>query len=200
MFTLNVKANVQGTVDYLNRIKNGIGDRAITSSLNKTIAQAQTQMIRGITAEYNIKASDVRDRLQIQRARRNGMQFTATLVGNPAGRAKRALNLIRFVESKVSLAQGRRRAKAGTQGQVFFKVKRSGGLRTIKGAFILNVPGAPVFLRTGPGRGDIKPAYTIGIPQMFQAKKIQVPVQQWINVNFPRIFNSDVRYFFGTVK
>ena len=41
MFTINVKADVQPTIDYLNKLAKGIGDKAITSALNKTVTQAE---------------------------------------------------------------------------------------------------------------------------------------------------------------
>jgi hypothetical protein len=199
MFSINVKANVKPAVDHLNRIAKNLGDKALTSALNKTMAQVRTQMIRGITAEYAIKAADVRERLQLRRASRRGMQFTATLIGNPAGRAKRAMNVIRFLERSVSLAQARKRRKSGTLGVLRFKIRRAGGLQTIKGAFISN-NGRTVFRRTGKARLPIEAVQTIGVPQMFQAKKVQIPVQRWITANFPIIFRHEMAYFLSTVR
>lgn len=199
MFSINVKANVKPTVDYLNRIAKSLGDKAITSALNKTIAQVRTQMIRGITKEYVIKAADVRERLQLRRASRTGMRFTATLIGNPAGRAKRAMNIIRFLERSTSLAQARKRRKAGTLSSLYFKIRRAGGKQTIQGAFVAN-NGRTVFRRIGKARLPIEAVQTIGVPQMFNAKKVQIPVQRWITSNFPRIFEREARYYLGTAR
>ena len=154
-------------------------------------------MIRGITASTPSLRQTVRERLQLQRASRTGMQFTATLIGNPAGRAKRAMNVIRFIEKSVSLAQARKRRKAGTLGALRFKIRRAGGMQTIKGAFIGN-NGRTVFRRTGKARLPIEAVSTIGVPQMFQARKVQLPVQRWITENFPRIFDREMRYFLRT--
>jgi hypothetical protein len=198
MFTLNVKCDVQPTIDYLNRIAKDLGDKAIASALNKTIAQTRTQMIRGITGEYVIKAADVRERLQVHRAKRAGLAFTATLFGNPAGRAKRAMNVIHFVAQKATLRAYRK--KGSTGGPVLMvKIKRAGGAKPIAGAFIAN-NGRTVFRRVGKSRLPIVPVQTIGVPQMFNAKKVQLPVQRWINENFPRIFDREVRYFLSTVR
>ena len=199
MFSINVKCDVQPTIDYLNRLAKSLGDQVIASALNKTVAQARTQMIRGITSEYAISAATVRERLQLRRASRTGMNFTATLIGNPAGRAKRAMNVIRFIERKVTLAEARRRGKAGTLGVLRFKIKRAGGMQTIAGAFIAN-NGRTVFRRTGKARLPIEAVSTIGVPQMFNAKKVQIPVQRWITENFPRIFDRETRYFLSTIK
>jgi len=199
MFTLDVKADVQPKVAELNAIRAGLGDRAITSALNKTVAQAKTQIARGIGQEYALPSADIKERLAIQRASRSGMRFTAVLLGNPAGRAKRSLNVIRFLERSTSLAEARRRGKHGTIAELHFKIRRQGGKTTIKGAFIGN-RGRTVFRRTGDARLPIEPVQTIGVPQMFQAKKVQVPVQQWITVNFPRIFDAELRYYLSTVR
>lgn len=199
MFTISVKTNVKPTVDWLNRISKGIGDRSIVSALNKTIAQVNTRMARAITAEYNIKSADVKARLRVQRARRAGLAFTATLQGN-AGSGKRAMNMVYFLERKVTLAEAKRRRRGGTLRDLRFKVRKRGGVKTVKGAFLLNVPGSPVMRRTGTGRSDFEPLRTIGVPSMFQAKKVQVPEQRWIDANFPRIFDREWRYFLSTVK
>ncbi len=199
MFTLNVKADVQPTINRLNAIANGLGDRAIVSAINKTAAQAKTQISRGIREEFNISAALVRERLLLQRARRAGLHFTATLIGNPHGRARRAMNLIHFVERKTTLAEARRRAKAGTLAQLHFKVKRKGGKQTLPGAFIGN-QGRTVFIRVGKERTPIRAVQTIGVPQMFQTRRVQDPVLRWIRVEFPRIFASEVRYYLSTVR
>ena len=199
MFTINVKWDVRPMIDHLNRVAKGLGDQAITSALNKTAAQAKTQMIRGITAEYAISAALVRERLQVQRAKRAGMQFTATLVGNPSGTAKRAMNVIHFLERATSMAEARRRRKSGTLAALYFKIKRAGGKQTIQGAFIGN-QGRTVFRRVGKARLPIEPVQTIGVPQMFMARKLQIPVQEWITREFPRIFDHEMRYFLSTVK
>jgi hypothetical protein len=199
MFTLDVKHDVQPMINKLNSIAKGLGDKAVVSSLNKTVAQARTQISRGIREEFNISAALVRERLSVQRARRAGLHFTATLIGNPHGRAKRAMNLIHFVERKTTLAEARRRGKAGTLAQLYFKVKRSGGKQTLPGAFIGN-QGRTVFIRVGKGRTPIKAVQTIGVPQMFETKRVQQPVQRWIQAEFPRIFASEVRYYLSTVR
>ena len=40
------------------------------------------------------------------------------MVGNPAGRAQAVAELIRFMETKVTLAERRRRRKAGTLSEL----------------------------------------------------------------------------------
>ncbi len=199
MFTLNVKIDTKPVIDHLNAIKKGLGDQAITSALNDTAAQARTQMIRGITATYAIPASLVRERLSLSRASRNGLRFTATLIGNPNNRAKRSMNLIHFIEKSVTLAQAKKRRKDDTLNTLRVQILKAGGKKLLPGAFIGN-KGRTVFMRTGPGRLPIVPVQTVGVPQMFSAHKVQDPVTRWIRDNFPRIFESKAKYFLSTVK
>jgi hypothetical protein len=198
MFTLNVKADVASTVAYLNRVKDGLGSQVITASLNKTIATVNTQMVRGIAQTYNVKQSDIRDKLSIQKARRAGENFEAILYGNPYGRKRRALNLIHFLQTRKTLAAYRRKGARGRDVLQFQIIK--GKTVTVPGAFILNVPGSPVFHRTGVGRKAIEPLYTVGIPQMFMAHKVQDPVQAMIPVEFAKQFEQAFRYFLSTAR
>jgi hypothetical protein len=200
MFTLRIASDVRPARDKLNSLSTALGDRALVSALNKTVAQAKTQMSTHIREEFNISAALVRERLSVTRASRSGQRYSATLLGNPYNRAKRSMNVINFLERKVTLAEARRRKKSDTLNQLRFKIRRTGGKATIKGAFILPVPGSPVFQRVGPAHGDIKPVQTIGVPQMFNTKRVNLPVQQWVTDNFPRIYDEQARYYLSTIK
>ncbi len=204
MFTLNVRADVKGTIDYLNRVQKGIGDKVLVESLNRTIggpnSGANKQMIDGIANTYNIKKSDIREKLSIRKASRKGQVFSAELRGNPYGRSRRALNVIRFLKGSIAAAQRRKVRKVGrgegTKRDLQFQIAK-GAVKTIDGAFILNVPGNPVVRRID---GRLVGVQTIGVPQMFQARKVQDPVIRWIEANFPVIFDGRVKYYLSTVK
>lgn len=198
MITLNVKIDVQPTINYLNRVKAGLGDRAIASALNKTVDQSKTQMSQQIRQEYNLTAEFVRSRLVVQHAKASGQRFTATLIGNPQGTSHYALNVIRFLERKVTLAEARRRRKSGSLYELRFQIRR-GQTKTIAGAFIGN-NGRTVFRRIGKARLPIEAVATVGVPQMFNAKRVRGYVERWIADNFPRIFDHEARYYLSTVK
>lgn len=199
LFQVKVGLRIDGARARLNAAKRGLGDRATVSALNKTASQAQTQMSRVIRQDYNISASLVRERLRVRRAARRGeFTFEAALMGN-ANNQSRAMNLIHFLERKTTLAEGRRRAKAGTQNQLFFKIKKRGGKPTIPGAFIGN-RGRTVFIREGLARLPIKPVQTIGVPQMFNTRKNRGAVEQFIRENFPRIYQREIAYYLSTVN
>ena len=197
-FTLDVRANVAPTIERLNAIKAGLGDRVITVSINETIDQTKTLMARNIAAEFNVKVSDVKQWLTISGAKRAGEKFAATLFGNPFGRKRRALNLIRFLLTAQTRTAYRRKGTIGTD-VLRFRIK-TGQTIAIPGTFILNVPGHPVFRRVGQGRSAIEPAYAIGIPQMFMAHKVYDPVIAFVGPKFNEVFARRLRYFLDTVR
>jgi len=152
----------------LARLQSDLRDKALSASLNKVGPKARTEMTRAITSEFALKTSDVRPRLSLSKASRNHL----VVVLDPYGsrRRGRSLNLIHFVEQRVSLAEMRRRRQSGDR-QIRFKIKRGGGLKKIPGAFIGN-RGRTVFRRTGKDRLPIQAVSTIDVPQMFNARRI----------------------------
>jgi len=204
MISISIKTDIDKTVRELERIRRGIGERATVMALNKTAAKAKTEMVRAITSEYVIRASDVRPRMRVQRARRG--RLTAVL--DPfasVSRRGRSLNVVHFLERKVSLAEARRRRKAGTLSQLRFRIKKTGGPRTIKGAFIGNkgrtiferVPGSVMSSRekySGTKHAEgIRPVQTLGVPQMFGVRRISDRVVRRIRKEFPIEFDRAVR-------
>ena len=191
MISLDMKMDVRKLNKDLAGLRLDLRNRATVMALNKTAAKAKTEMVRAITSEFALPASDVRSKLRILKASRNGLK--ATLDPFASGSRKgRSMNLIRFLEKKVSLAEGRRRSKAGTQNQLRFKVKKQGGFKTIKGAFIGN-EGRTVFRRSGDGRFPIEAVSTIGVPSMFNTKRINARVIARIRKEFPIEFERASR-------
>ncbi len=181
----------------LNCIQRGLGDRAAAMALNKTASKARTEMTRAITSEYNLRASEVRARLRILRARRG--RLVAQLDPFAGGRPGRSMNVIRFLERKVTLAEARRRRRSGTQNVLRFRIKRRGGVKIIPGAFIGN-RGRTVFRRVGRTRLPIEPVQTIDVPQMFNARRINVRVIARIRRELPVEMERAVRHVLRSVR
>lgn len=173
--------------------------RVVPAALNKVADKARTEMTRAITGEFNIPASEVRARLSVIRAKRDVMKWRAVLHPFASARRGRSLNMIRFVERSVSMAEIRRRKATGAQNQLYFKIKRNGARKTIQGAFIAN-KGRTVFVREGDKRLPIKALSTIDVPQMFNTRRIQWRVINKINadmqVEFDRAINAALRGVF----
>lgn len=155
--------------------------KAAVSALNKTVAKAKTRMSREIRSEYNLPASKVNAALRIQRASfSQGLARIEATLESPSTYG-RAMNVIHF--SALQTATG-----------VMVKIKRVGGKTLIRSAFIAN-KGRTVFKRTGPKRLPIEPVQTIGIPQMFNAKRITEVVLQLVEDDFPQQFDREARYY-----
>lgn len=172
MIRLDVRG-VDGVVRSLKRLREDLRDRAMTAALNKVGPKARTEMTRAITSEYALPAADVRPRLGLTKASR--ARLVVVLDPFASRRRGRSLNLIRFVERSVSLAEARRRRNSDTLNQLHFKIRRGAGFTQIPGAFIAN-KGRTVFKREGRARLPIQALSTIDVPQMFNARRIQARV------------------------
>lgn len=199
-FDVTVRFNLDGLRARLNTIEKNLGDKAVVSALNKTAAQAKTRMSEAIRKDYNISAALVRERLRIRKAARGKFAtFSAFLIGNPeTGGRKRAMNLVHFLEKNAG-AKAFRRGAGWRLDQLRFKVKKTGGKNTLKGAFIGN-KGRTVFIREGAGRLPIRAVRTIGVPQMFSTNKNIDMVKAWITANLPRIMQAEAKHYLSTIK
>lgn len=176
---ITIKQNFPEVQRALDRMSVEVRTKATVSAVNKTMAQAKTQMTRSITAEYALKSAYVRERLQIRRATFKGGAFniSASLVGT----GKRSANLIAF---------GAKQVKKG----VSVKIKKVGGRKIITGAFIGN-QGRTVFKRVGKSRLPIESVRTIDVPQMFNQRRINAAVVATIKTKFPSVFASEAAYY-----
>jgi hypothetical protein len=191
---LTIATNFPSVAAKLSKLQADIRQRALASAMNKTIALARTQMTREIAAEFNVSAGYVRNRLRVRRASgKSQFNIEAALMGGKSDR-RRSANVIAFVEKFVTLAQARKRAKAGDLKQLFVKIKRKGGKKAIKGAFIGN-KGRTVFERVGKARLPIKPVQTIDVAQMFNTRRINEAVVRLMLTRFPQQFDSEARFF-----
>ena len=180
MVTITVKTDFAEVNRKLRKLPNELQIKVVPAALNKVVAKANTEMVRQISRDFNISQNDVRARMRVIRAKRDFARFTASLDPYLTNRRGRSLNLIRFLEKSVSLAEGKRRRGDGSLQQLRFQIKRGGGKKTINDAFIGN-RGRTVFVREGKSRLPIKALTTIDVPQMFNTKRIQAAVLKRID-------------------
>ena len=204
---IDIQSNFKDVQRQLDGLQKDIAASAMASALNKTIALAKTAMSVQIRKEFVMSASDVRDALTITRASATGgaIRMQASLQ-SPRKRG-RSLNMIRFMERSTSMAESRRRGKAGTRNQLFVQIKRKGGKKAMGQAFIGN-KGRTMFIRvSGTTMGSrskysgtkhaeqIVARQTIDVASMFNTKRVNAVVVQMLYDRFPGIFTNDVRYF-----
>ncbi len=191
---LTVRTNFPDVQREFERVRQEIRDKAMASAINKTIDQVRTLASREITSTYNVTSAYAKERLRVRRAtaRAGQLRLEATLVGGDGKR--RAANVIAFVERSTTLAQARKRRKAGTLDQLYVKIKRGGPAKPVKGAFIGN-RGRTVFERVGKARLPIKPVQTIDIGQMMMSRKVNGALNAFARAKFPELFRREVAFF-----
>jgi hypothetical protein len=190
---LDIRTEFKGVQRRLDSLQKDIREKVLVRAVNRTIEGARTDMSREIRSEFVISANDVRDQLRIVKAgfKAGVLIVEGSLIG---GRRKgRSLNLIRFLETKVTLAENRKRKKGGDR-ELRFKIKRAGGKQVIPGAFIGN-KGRTVFRRVGAGRLPIKPVRTIDVAQMFNTKRINAAVLKRIRERFPLLVEREAAFY-----
>lgn len=191
---ITIKHNFPDVARKIDTLGKDIAGKAIASALNKTVAQAKTAMSSEIRKEFIISADKVRDSLQVNRASARGGRFNFEASLESKSKRGRSLNIINFMEKFVTLAQAKKRKRAETLNQLFVQIKRGGGRKSLGKAFIGN-KGRTVFIRTGKSRLPIKAVNTIGVPSMFNTKRVNAVVMQMIKTKFPQIFNHEAKFF-----
>jgi hypothetical protein len=197
---ISVRADLAPVRARLARLSADMRDKAIAAAINRTADQAKTAAVRDIRGTFNLDASYIRNRIRVQRANARGVVVEATI----RAPGKRAANLIRFVEKSATLAQIRRRSKRGESG-VYVQIKRQGGKRLVKGAFISNA-GRTVFRRirgSGPLRGreryagtkhaeQIEALTTLDVPQALFSSIGRENLTRAVRLHFPRNLAHEV--------
>lgn len=198
MSTISIRNNFPEVAARLNQLGTDIGNKAVVRALNTTIDQGKTQMARQISQEFRVSVGTAKDRLKVFKASaRNGaLRFVAVLEATKRGKG-RSMNLIAFVnKAKVSKASAKRSGRTDLAGQLQFQIKRGGGRKSIKGAFVGN-QGRTVFIRTGKERLPIKALNTIDIGQMFNTRRVNKVVRQVMLDKFPANFQRELRAVLG---
>ena len=205
--TISMRNNFPAIARQLEAMPDWIGNVAVTRAMNTCVEAGRTAMAKQISQEFMISSSKAKQRLVVYRAHAKGgqMRFQATLEATRRGQG-RSMNIIAFVERSVTMAQARKRMRGGEGGthtlkhgtkvrqalELRFQIKRGGGKKMIKGAFIGN-KGRTVFIRDGKERKPIHAVNTIDIPQMFNAQRINTVVRRVMIERFPTAFKRELR-------
>lgn len=185
-----IKIEVRG-IDEVRRklaaMPREIRDKALRPALNKVADKAQAEIVRAIPQEFAVKASEVRSSISLRKARGDELQAVIEVFGSSRRRG-RSLNVVHFLAAINAMKTRGSKAKAGEikalQQQLGFLIKKGGGLKEIKGAFLGN-NGRTVFERVGKGRLPIKPVQVIGYSQMFASRKISRRVMDKVRADLP---------------
>ena len=165
--------------------------KAKAMAINKTAEKARAEINRVIPTEYAVKAAEVRNSIDLRKARSGELRAVISIFGS-ARRRGRSLNMIHFLSAiqaagRAMKTRGSKAKKADLNSianQLGFMVRRDGGLKKIPGAFIGN-HGRTIFRRTGKARLPIEPMQVIGFSQMFSSQKITDRIMRKIAADFP---------------
>lgn len=196
MIRLSIRHNFPDVARQMNRLPERVASKATVRALNKTVDQGKAEMARVISSEFRVGVGDAKRRLSVTHARFKGtLQLEAALEATrPAGlygTDARGMNLIHFVVG----GQPKRTTK-GKMRQLSIQIKRSGGRKQLKGAFIATnkqTGGKAVFIREGKERMPIATKTTIDIPQMFNTKRLNQAVREVMLKRFATNFDREVK-------
>lgn len=195
---ISIRNNFPKVAAQLDRMAKDVGDKAMVRALNETARQGRTAMARQISKEFRVKVGQAKDRLDVDyaKAKGGGIRFSASLRATRATKG-RGMNLIHFVVGGEPA-----RSKKGNLAQLKFQIKRAGGRKSIKGAFVAvnrKTGGKAVFIREGKSRMPIKTLTTVDIPQMFNTRRvnsvIRTVMQQRFEINFQRQLRAVLKGF-----
>ena len=198
LMKIDVRHNFPQIAKQIKELSDDLRDKVMARTINKVASGAQGQMARAISAEFRVSNADARANLKIVRAsfKAGRLNLTGQLL-SPSRAKGRGFNLIRFVEKKVSFREAGKRKARGELRDVFVQIKRNGGKKRLRGAFIATnkkTGGTAVFIRAGQSRYPLKTMTTIDIPQMFNARKIKEPLIKYIEERLPIVFAQEFNF------
>lgn len=195
---ISIKNSFPELIKELKKMPDKIQEQIIKPALKDAANVGKTQLIRSIGQNYNLSRPEISSTFKVKvepsksSILNGGIKWRASISSTTR---RPSLNMIRFVERKVSLAQGRKRKKSGTQNQLHVKIKRTGGVKPMGNRVFIGNKGRTVFKRikgqymaSRKGRTKhsekIKAVSTINIPAMMKARRIMEPAVEKIKQNF----------------
>ena len=170
---MEIDIKLEGIDKVVAKMRPDIYKKSLNKTLNDIGSKVKTQSTKAVRQRYNIKAKTVKDNMQVKRSRYSDLSFALHIA---SGRR----NIINF---------GARQVKKG----VNVKVKKTSGVKLVKGAFIGN-NGRTVFKRVKDKRLPIKAIKTLSIPQMFN-KDIMQEVDKDASSNFNKRFKTNFEFY-----
>lgn len=185
-----IKIEVKGLHEVqakLARLQSDIKPKVLQPAINKVADKARAEINRAIPQEYSVKASEVRNAINLRRAYSGRLEAVIEIFGSSRKKG-RSMNMIHFLAAVRGLAvrgaKANKKERAAIEQQLGFLIKRGGGLKKIEGAFIGN-KGRTIFMRKGKARLPIEPMQVIGFSQMFASRKISRRILDKIRTEFP---------------
>lgn len=199
---MRINISTEGLADVKKVLAGLVGaekDRALQMAINKTTQKGRAEVNRAVLEKYAITASDVQNSVIVSPAHKMQAVAMATIsiFGSPSRRG-RSMNMIRFLATFAGRSTRSGKAKAreikALGERLGFRITKTGGLKSIAGAFVGNkgrtvfnrVEGKYMGSRTGATKHSqqIAPVQVIGVSQMFNSRMIRGRVMAKISDDF----------------
>ena len=177
MTSLRVKVDIDPLLGSLKRLGVHLAEKGITRALNRSIAGVNTDANRSVRTELTLKAKDIRRDMRIRRASPRTLEAALVVKVTPTG-------LIKF------------RARDTTRG-VTVQVKKSGGRKRLKHAFIARMPSGHrgVFTREkGAKRTPIGELFSTAVGQYLDDEDVLRPIGASAMRRFEKELSAQVDY------
>lgn len=198
MIKIDIRADFGPILKQLEGLKRDLQDKVIARTLNTIGGSTRLQARKEISREFNLPSAEVGNMIRVQRATVKGRNLEVAVVAE--SKRGRSLNLVRFVERRVTLAEAKRRRKGGTLDRLRVKVKKTGPVKMLgrpkwaaSDPFIITANGGTFVAARrktpGPRGGLIGGVQTIDVPSMFNTKRLNALLLQQIRAKFPGEFD-----------
>ncbi len=178
MASLKIRLDIDPVTNAMKRLGIGLATKAITRSLNRSIRGVNTDASRAVRKELTLKLKDVKGNLHVMKARPRELEAALLIV-------VRGIGLIKF--------QAR-----DTKRGVTVRVKRRGGRKRVKGAFIgrAKTSGSmQVFRRQrGAGRTPIDKLFSTAPGQYLNEERVLGPIGRAAQVRFTKELTAQVTH------
>ena len=196
----NLETDIRKAQKGLDDLGRKVFPAALAAAINKTERFARIAASKEIRKEYNIKAADVKKTISFKRASKNRLRAEFASKG-----------------TRISLAKfGARQTKKG----VTVKVKKTGGRKLIKAAFLSTMPSGHkgVFHRmkdwkkkeiSGKKSRTGSKVYhglrivertTVSVSQMLKSAKVRSVIRRTIRDRFPEQLANQIKFRVGRLK
>ena len=168
---ISANVNLDSFIATMTTIERSVVPQATARALNRTAAEARTQVVRKLASQTGLKQKSIREKLIVVRARRSSLVAELQVSGRP-------LNLLRF---------GARQTKRGVSAKAW------GKRRVYPGTFLGN-RGRTVFKRVGGKRLPIKPVWGPSIPREFIRNQLDRTIGRVVRERFPVHFRQNMAF------
>jgi len=183
---MNFNASLDGAEDLLKLLDKKTLNKVLNRTANDEGRRFNTQVAKGVRAEYNIKSSDIKSKVKIRKASGDENSFTMTISSPRLDLA----DFISSVKTKRVVVNRRGKRHRARRKVVRVKVKR-GKAKELRGAFYVD---GSLFKRKGKSRMPIKKLSTLSVTDMFTKDIVEDGFKK-VEENYPKTLERHLNFY-----